>query len=109
MVAVVRFAVAPSPNVQLNDVIVFPDVALLVVASKLTTNGATPFVGVATKFADGFMSSKYPAGDWIFSGRVPPSASSTRTQVFGGEDMLLVEQPGAVGQVKVAPATEATT
>ncbi len=32
-----------------------------------------------------------------FSGRVAPTALSTRTHVFGGEDTLLVEQPVAIG------------
>ena len=31
------------------------------------------------------------------SGRVAPNELSTRTQVFGGEETLLVEQPAAVG------------
>lgn len=90
----------------------FPDVALLSVASKLTFNGANPLVGVVTKFAEGVRSSKYPAGVWIFSGRTVPVASATSTQVFGGfggDDMLLVEQPAAVGQEKVVLVTEATT
>jgi hypothetical protein len=34
---------------------------------------------------------------WSVSGRVPPVASSTRTQTFAGEAILLVAQPAAVG------------
>jgi hypothetical protein len=46
---------------------------------------------------------------WTFSGSVTPTAVATSTQVFRGEDTLLVAQPGAVGKNREVIGVDAVT